>query len=60
MLEGVRRAGKQPTREKLRDTPETLHRFHIGDVERSFSPTSHTGLDYTGLPTVGMDGRFRR
>jgi len=60
LVEGLRRAGKHPTRERLRDALETLHRYDIGGLEVSFSPTSHTGLDYTDLSIIGSDGRFQR
>ena len=60
LVEGLRRAGKQPTRQKLRDALESLHRYDIGGLEVSFSPTSHTGLDYTGLSIIGSDGKFQR
>ena len=60
LVEGLRRAGKQPTRQKLRDALETLHRYDIGGLEVSFSPTSHTGLDYTDLSIIGSDGKFQR
>lgn len=60
LVEGLRRAGKQPTREKLRDALETLHKFDIGGLEVSFSPKNHTGLDYTDLSIVSSDGRFTR
>ena len=60
LVEGLRRAGKQPTREKLRDALETFHKVDIGGLEVSFSPTSHTGLDYTDLSIIASDGRFTR
>ena len=60
LVEGLRRAGKQPTREKLRDALESLHRYDIGGLEVSFSPTSHTGLDYTDLSIIASDGKFQR
>ena len=60
LVEGLRRAGKQPTREKLREALETLRRYDIGGLEVSFSPTSHTGLDYTDLSIIGSDGKFTR
>ena len=60
LVEGLRRAGKQPTREKLRDALETLRRYDIGGLEVSFSPTSHSGLDYTDLSIIGSDGKFTR
>ena len=60
LVEGLRRAGKQPTRAKLREALETLHRYDIGGLEVSFSPASHTGLDYTDLSIIGSDGKFTR
>ncbi len=60
LVEGLRRAGKQPTREKLREALETLHKYDIGGLEVSFSPASHTGLDYTDLSIIGSDGKFTR
>ena len=60
LTEGLRRAGKQPTREKLREALETLRRYDIGGLEVSFSASSHTGLDYTDLSIIGSDGKFTR
>jgi len=60
LTEGLRRAGKQPTREKLREALETLRRYDIGGLEVSFSAASHTGLDYTDLSIIGSDGKFTR
>ena len=60
LVEGLRRAGKNPTREKLRNALETLHHYDIGGLEVSFSPASHTGLDYTDLSIIGSDGKFTR
>ena len=60
LVEGLRRAGKQPTREKLRDALESLRRYDIGGLEVSFSAASHSGLDYTDLSIIGSDGKFTR
>jgi ABC-type branched-subunit amino acid transport system substrate-binding protein len=60
LVEGLRRAGKNPTREKLRNALETLHHYDIGGLEVSFSAASHTGLDYTDLSIIGSDGKFTR
>ena len=60
LVEGLRRAGRNPTREKLRAALETLHHYDIGGLEVSFSPASHTGLDYTDLSIIGSDGKFTR
>ena len=60
LVEGLRRSGAHPTREKLRAALETLHRYDIGGLEVSFSAASHTGLDYTDLSIIGSDGKFTR
>ena len=60
LVEGLRRAGPHPTREKLRDALETLKHFDIGGLEVTFSPSSHTGLDYADLSIIGSDGKFQR
>lgn len=60
LVEGLRRAGPAPTRDKLRRALETLNRYDIGGIELSYSSTDHTGLDYADLSIIGADGRFRR
>lgn len=60
LVEGIRRAGPSPTREKLRRALETLQHYDVGGMELSYSATDHTGLDYADLSIVGPDGRFRR
>ena len=41
LVEGLRRCGAHVTRERLRDSLETLHRFDIGGLEVSFNAASH-------------------
>ena len=60
LVEGLRRAGAHPTHEKLRDALESLKRYDIGGLEVSFSPASHSGLDYTDLSIISADGKFQR
>ncbi len=60
LVEGLRRSGSHPTREKLRDALETLKHFDIGGLEVSFSPTNHSGLDYTDLSIISSEGKFQR
>jgi len=60
LVEGLRRASPQPTREKLRKALETLNRYDLGGIEVSYSANDHSGLDYADLSIVGPDGRFRR
>ena len=60
LVEGLRRAGRDPTRTGLKNALETLNHFNLGGLELSYSATSHTGLDYADLSIVGQDGKFRR
>lgn len=60
LVEGLRRAGSNPTREKLRSALEGFKRVDLGGLELSYSPTDHSGLDYADLSIVGEDGRFKR
>ncbi len=60
LVEGLRRAGKSPTRASLHAALESLRKIDLGGLEISYSPGSHTGLDYADLAIVGADGRFKR
>lgn len=60
LVEGLRRAGPNPTPAGLKRALETLQRFDLGGLEVSYSPTDHTGLDYADLSIIGADGRFMR
>ena len=60
MVEGLRRAGKKPTRETLQAALEGMKRFDLGGLEVSFSPDDHTGLEFADLSIVNFEGRFVR
>jgi ABC-type branched-subunit amino acid transport system substrate-binding protein len=60
LVEGLRRAGRDPSRVALKNALETFNHFNLGGLELSYSPASHTGLDYADLSIVGQDGKFRR
>lgn len=60
LVEGLRRAGRNPTRAKVLAALETMNKFDIGGLEVSFSATDHTGLDFTDLSIIGSDGKFKR
>jgi len=60
LVEGLRRAGANPTPVKLRDALESLQRFDLGGLSVSYSPTNHTGLDFADLSIIDASGRFRR
>ncbi len=60
LVEGLKRAGNQPTRQSLRTALEKLNHLDLGGVEIGYSPTDHTGLDYVDLAIVDQNGKFRR
>lgn len=60
LVEGLRRAGPAPTREKLLAALNGIRKFDLGGMELNYSPTDHTGLDFADLSIIGSDGRFRR
>jgi ABC-type branched-subunit amino acid transport system substrate-binding protein len=60
LVEGLRRAGANPTPAKLMQALESIRKLDIGGLEVSFSPTDHSGLDYADLSIIGPDGKFKR
>lgn len=60
LVEGLKRAGPNPTRASLQQALNGFRRVDIGGLEVSFSPSDHTGLDFADLSIIGSDGRFRR
>ncbi len=60
LVEGLRKAGPKPTREKVITALEALQLFDIGGFKVSYSASSHTGLDFVDLAIIGADGQFKR
>jgi branched-chain amino acid transport system substrate-binding protein len=60
LVEGLKRAGANPTRDKLRLAMDGMKKVDIGGLEVTYSPTDHTGLEYADLSIIGPDGKFRR
>ena len=60
LVEGLKRAGPKPTREKIQVALESIKKLDLGGLEVNFSPEDHTGLDFADLAIIGTDGRFRR
>ena len=60
LVEGLRRAGSNPTPAGLRDALEGLRNYDLGGLSISYSPTNHTGLDFADLSIIDAEGRFRR
>jgi ABC-type branched-subunit amino acid transport system substrate-binding protein len=60
MAEGLRRAGKDLTREKLVSALEGMNNVDLGDFVVNFSPTSHSGSTFVDLTMIGRAGKFLR
>jgi branched-chain amino acid transport system substrate-binding protein len=58
MCEGLKRAGRQLTREKFISAMESMHSFDLGGVKASYSPTDRTGTNFVELTIIGKNGRF--
>lgn len=60
LTEGLRRAGPNPTPVALRNALESIKDYDMGGLKLSYSPTNHTGLDFSDLSIIDADGKFRR
>ncbi|MCW5659127.1 MAG: ABC transporter substrate-binding protein [Burkholderiaceae bacterium] len=60
LVEGLRRAGPQPTRARLQQALEGFRKVDIGGLELTYGPTDHTGLEYADLSIITAEGKFRR
>ena len=58
--EGLRRAGRAPTRESLVAALEGLSRLDLGGFAVGFSPRNHAGSSFVGLTMLTGDGKVRR
>lgn len=60
LVEGLKRAGPNPTREKVVRALETLRAWDAGGFTVRFSPTSRTGSRFVEITVIGKDGRLLR
>jgi ABC-type branched-subunit amino acid transport system substrate-binding protein len=60
MVEGLRRAGKNLTREGFVDAMEKMNDVDVGGFFVSYSPKSHTGSKFVDLTIIGREGKFLR
>ena len=60
LVEALRRASPNPTRQKILAALESLQKYDLGGLEISYSPDDHTGLDFADLSIIGNDGKFKR
>jgi len=60
LVEGLRRAGPKPTREKLIAGLETMNRFDMGGIDVTYGPQNRTGTSYIDITIIGKSGKFVR
>jgi ABC-type branched-subunit amino acid transport system substrate-binding protein len=58
LVEGLRRAGPAPTREKFVTALETLRHFDLGGMEVNYGPSERTGSNFIEITAIGSDGKF--
>lgn len=60
LVEGLRRAGPQPTRDKLVKALESLRELDLGGFVLRYGPHERIGSTYVEVTIVGRDGRLRK
>jgi ABC-type branched-subunit amino acid transport system substrate-binding protein len=60
MVEALKRAGKDLTREKLIVALESMNNVDLGGFVVDFSPTNHSGSNFVDLTMIGRQGKFLR
>jgi ABC-type branched-subunit amino acid transport system substrate-binding protein len=60
VVEGLRRAGKNPTREGFVDALERMQDVDLGGFYVSYSPKNHAGSRFVDLTIIGRNGKFLR
>jgi branched-chain amino acid transport system substrate-binding protein len=60
LCEGLKRAGANPTRKKLRDALEGMREYDIGGQYIAFSPSSHSGMNYVDITILNREGKLLR
>jgi ABC-type branched-subunit amino acid transport system substrate-binding protein len=58
LVEGLKRAGKNPTRASLMAALDGLRDFDLGGLNVSYSPSDHTGTEYVELSMITRNGAF--
>ena len=59
LVEGLRRAGKTPTRESLVDALAGMGRTDLGGFTVTYTPTNHNGSDFIDLTIISRAGTFK-
>lgn len=60
LVEGLRRAGPNPTRRKLTDALNGMRDYDAGGINIRFSPASHSGSEYLDITILNREGKILR
>lgn len=60
MVEALRRAGDNPTAEKITTALESLNNYDMGSYTVNYSGNDHTASEYVDLSIVSKEGKFIR
>lgn len=60
LVEGLRRAGPNPSPKRLREALDGLRNFDVGGVVIDFSPANHSGSRYVDITILNREGRLLR
>lgn len=60
LVEGLRAAGRNPTREGLIAAYEGMRDKDIGGIKLSYSPSDHNGSDFVEITMIGRQGKLVR
>jgi branched-chain amino acid transport system substrate-binding protein len=58
LTEGLKRAGKNPSRESLLKAMDNLGSVNLGNFVVRYTPGDHTGSTFVDTAVIGNDGRF--
>jgi branched-chain amino acid transport system substrate-binding protein len=60
LVEGLRRAGRNLTREGFIQALESMRKLDLGGLMVDYNPNDRTGSEFVELTMIGRDGRFIR
>lgn len=60
LVEAMKKAGKDLTREKVVEALEGMHQMDIGGYRIDYSPTNHNGSKFVDVIVIGKDGRVMK
>jgi branched-chain amino acid transport system substrate-binding protein len=59
-VEGLKRAGRNPTRDGLISGLESIRDWDLGGFSISYGPRDHVGSSFIDVTTIGRGGKFMR